>query len=127
MAGPKILIIDDNDVFVNYLKALLEGDFPNIVRASDGEIGLGMAKSEAPNIILLDMIMPKMNGLEVAQALQEAPETLKIPILILTGTDFDATTQELLREQPNVRACLSKTCGPKTIIDLVAQTLAPAA
>ena len=67
--------------------------------------------------------MPRMNGLELLQALQEQPRTAAIPILILTNTQFDPQTKRLCEEFPSVKAFLSKGGGVKVMREQLSRFL----
>lgn len=81
----KILIIED-DVFLNELmaKKLLEEGF-DVLKAANGEEGLEQARQENPDLILLDLILPGMDGFEILEKLKEDQETSPIPVIILSN------------------------------------------
>ena len=89
----KILFIEDESVLQKTFEKTLKGEGYEIISALDGEIGLNLAKKEKPDLILLDLILPKINGFEVLKKLKEDPETKEIPVIILTNlermTDID--------------------------------------
>jgi len=93
----KILLIDDEEDFCFFVQGNLEntGDF-EVVYTGKGRKGVELAKSEKPDLILLDVVMPEMSGQEVAEELLEDPETKGIPIIFLTAIiskkDKDADT-----------------------------------
>lgn len=94
----KILAIDDNRDNLIALKAMVFDNLPGaeILLAFDGFSGLELAKSEDPNVILLDIIMPNMDGYEVCQAIKNIEELKTIPILFLTArTDIDSRVKAL--------------------------------
>jgi len=82
-AKPKILIVDDTKSIVAALKNLLR-DYETIV-AYDGEQGLELARSEKPDLILLDLMLPKVNGYEVCGLLKFDEQYKQIPIILLTS------------------------------------------
>jgi DNA-binding response OmpR family regulator len=83
----KILFIEDEASLQKTLGDALKGDGYQVVSALDGEIGLRLARSEKPDLILLDIILPKINGLEVLKMLKEDQETESIPVIILTNLE----------------------------------------
>jgi len=83
----KILFIEDESSLQKALGDVLRENNYEVVSALDGEIGLRLAKSEKPDLALLDIILPKMNGIEVLKALKEDPETRDIPVIILTNLE----------------------------------------
>ena len=95
MAAKKILIIDDEpDVLLVLGKRLTNAGY-DVVKAASGQAGLNKAKAERPDLIILDMMMPEMNGDEVAQELAIDRLTQSIPVLFLTAlfTKRDESTK----------------------------------
>lgn len=83
----KILFVEDESALQKALGDVLNQEGYQIINALDGEIGLRTAKTEKPDLILLDVILPKMSGFEVLKALKEDPETSAIPVIILTNLE----------------------------------------
>ena len=81
----KILIVDDKLEVVELVNATLEGEDYQVIDASDGREALEKIKREKPDLVLLDVIMPKMDGLEVLSEAKKDPKTKDIPIIILTA------------------------------------------
>jgi len=81
----KILIIDDETQFIELVQMRLEKSGYEIISANDGEEGLEKAKSEHPDMILLDVMMPKMDGYKVCGLLKNDERYSKIPIILLTA------------------------------------------
>jgi DNA-binding response OmpR family regulator len=82
---PLILIVDDNLTNLDILQARLEANNYKILTATDGEAGLAMAKEKQPDLILLDIMMPKMDGLEVCQHLRADSSLPFMPIILVTA------------------------------------------
>src|SRR5713226_3594527 len=82
---PKILLVEDNEMNRDMLSRRLERRGYQVVIAVDGEQGVAMAQSEAPDLILMDLSLPTLDGLEAARQLKAAPETQAIPIIALTA------------------------------------------
>lgn len=81
----KILVIDDSRLISHVAKTILSQRGHEVILAQDGLAGLQAAKSECPDLILLDLIMPVMDGYQVCQELKEEESTQKIPIIMLTS------------------------------------------
>ncbi|MDP2216814.1 MAG: response regulator [Methanolobus sp.] len=81
----KILIVDEEIDASTALKVALEAEGYNVIEALDGYEGIRKAKSENPDIILLDIMMPGMDGFEVCQLLKADPASMHIPIIMLTA------------------------------------------
>ncbi len=91
MVSYSVLIVEDeNDIRQNLAFSLKREGF-NIIEAADGEQALAAAMSKKPDIILLDLMIPKIDGLSVCKRLQAAPETENIPVIMLTakGEEID--------------------------------------
>ncbi|MBF0498883.1 MAG: response regulator [Candidatus Riflebacteria bacterium] len=91
MDPKKVLAADDEPHILRVVKDKLANAGFNVVTATDGAEALDTARRERPDIILLDVMMPKMNGFEVCRALRAEAEFSKIPILLLTarGQEID--------------------------------------
>ncbi|MBW1740106.1 MAG: diguanylate cyclase [Deltaproteobacteria bacterium] len=81
----KILVVDDSRLIAHVAKTILTKRGHDVIVAQDGLAGLEAAKSEKPNIILLDLIMPVMDGYQVCQQLKEESSTKEIPVIMLTS------------------------------------------
>lgn len=81
----KILIIEDDSFISDMYKIKLESESFEVVVAADGVQGLEAAGKEHPDLILLDVVMPKMDGFTVLQNLKEKPEVQNIPVIMLTN------------------------------------------
>ncbi len=80
----KILVVDDNVSLVRMLDGVLRRQDFAVVTAYDGEEAITVARSEQPDLIVLDIVMPKMDGYEVCLRLRDDPLTAGIPIILLT-------------------------------------------
>jgi DNA-binding response OmpR family regulator len=85
MSGEKILNIDDSPTVQRLIEMILSSQGYRVVLASDGEEGIVKAKSERPDLILVDFVMPKMNGYQVCKILKEDDEFKDIPIILVTS------------------------------------------
>ena len=81
----KILVVDDEKGIVSTLKMSLESDNYKVVEAYTGDGAIRKARSEAPDLILLDIMLPDMTGYEICNKLRKDPLTRSIPIIMLTG------------------------------------------
>ena len=80
----KILVVDDEPYIVELLKLRLESNGYEVLIADDGDTGLEKAETEKPDLILLDVMMPTINGVEVCRLLKENQFTKHIPVILLT-------------------------------------------
>ena len=82
---PKALVVDDESDAREFVRAILEPDGWEVVEAEDGEIGVQKAKEVQPDLAVLDVEMPNMNGFQVFTELIKLPETANTKIVMLTG------------------------------------------
>lgn len=125
----KILIVDDDPDIVDALYVLLEGEGYDVVSASDGEEGLDRIKEENPDLIILDLLMPKLDGYGVCKTLQD-PRWSKwkdIPILVLTSVREEASQRRYELEtgmRMDVDDYVEKPINPDVVMERVNKILA---
>ncbi|MEL7351683.1 MAG: response regulator [Cyanobacteria bacterium P01_A01_bin.116] len=122
MVAKRILIVDDDADIREATQLCLEimGEW-EVLKASNGPDGIAIARSEQPDAILLDMMLPGMDGLTILQRLREYVETQKIPIIILTAkaqSSEKKTFQDL-----KVASVITKPYDPLTISDQITSAL----
>jgi two-component system cell cycle response regulator len=86
----RVLVVDDLRPNVKLLEAKLTSEYFDVITASDGMTGLEMAKHDQPDIILLDVMMPGMDGFEVCEKLKADPATMHIPVIMVTALSDSA-------------------------------------
>lgn len=89
METAKILIVDDEPDILEFLQYNLEREGYTVVTASDGEAGIQLAERENPDLIILDIMMPKMDGVEVCRVLRSKPQFNQTVITFLTAREED--------------------------------------
>ncbi len=94
MSKAKILVVDDSETIVALLKSLLQKEDYEVITAVDGEQGLQLAREANPNLILLDLMLPKIDGYKVCRLLKFDETKKDIPIIMLTsrGAEEDKET-----------------------------------
>ena len=85
MPPATVLVVDDDPVILKLLEVNFEMEGFEVVRASDGAMGLERAREVLPDMVILDVMMPRMTGYEVAKALREDDLTARIPIIFVTA------------------------------------------
>ena len=123
MASKQILIIDDEADIREATQICLEitGQWV-VLKASNGPEGIAIAKTATPDAILLDIMMPEMDGLAILQKLQEHAETRKIPVIILTAKAQSSEQRQF--SQLNVSSVIAKPYDPMTLSDQISTALA---
>jgi DNA-binding response OmpR family regulator len=82
----RILVIENDVAFLDLLRVHLTGAGHEVVTAEDAALGLRAVIEDAPDVIILDIFVPYLNGIEVLEALRTDPATAPIPVIVLTGT-----------------------------------------
>jgi DNA-binding response OmpR family regulator len=116
---PVVLIAEDDASVRLAMEVALQYEGFNVVTAEDGEKALDIARREKPDVILLDHLMPRMDGKEVLEALRKSDATSGIPVLVLTGMD---------RGEPDEWAgaeFLGKPFSPDELVDRIRGALDP--
>ena len=90
----KVLVVDDDPVIVRLLKVNFEMEGYEVATAADGEEGLAAARADRPDIVVSDIMMPKLDGLALAAALKTDPALAGVPVILLSAkaqhADIDA-------------------------------------
>ncbi len=82
---PKILLVEDNEMNRDMLSRRLMRKGYDVIIAVDGQLGVDMARAEAPDLVLMDMSLPVLDGWEATRRLKSTPETRPIPVIALTA------------------------------------------
>ena len=86
---PKILVVDDEPTVRSFVRYSLRGADFEVIEATGGTDALAMIRSSRPDIVLLDIRMPGMDGVDVLRHLRKSPATKSLPVIFLTGTTLD--------------------------------------
>ena len=119
MAKRKILIVDDEPDFLEIMSARLEADDYEVTTAANGEAALNYVKNDKPDAVLLDILMPGIDGLEVLKRIRKMDESLPVYIITAFSTDerfkeanklgasgFIVKTDDLAKEVENITSAL---------------------
>ncbi len=87
--GTRVLVVDDNPDSLVIVRGLLEPRGYEVEEASSGPQALELIRARRPDIVLLDVMMPEMSGLEVLQKIKENPETALLPVILVTAKTAD--------------------------------------
>ncbi len=120
----KVLVADDEERALVLVAAILENiGGIELLFARDGEEAFGMARRQNPDVLVLDVLMPKMNGYEVCLALKGDPATAHSKVIMLTGLDQEFDRQKALHEV-GADAYFSKPFSPMALLEKVDRLLA---
>lgn len=118
---PRIMIVDDSPTEIHVLKTVLEKQKYEVISAESGEQGVEMAKAEMPDLILMDIVMPGLNGFQATRQISKAPETANIPIIIVTTKDQETDRVWGLRQ--GAKDYLTKPIDEKLLISKIKELL----
>jgi len=117
----KILIVDDEMYILNILDFSLESEGFQVVTASNGEEALTKALEVQPDLIVLDVMMPKIDGFEVCRALKNKAETKKIPVILLTAKDREKDREK--GEEVGADVYMTKPFSPSRLIGQILELM----
>ena len=117
----KILIVDDEADIIEILQFVLESNGYECITAFDGEEGLKLAREANPDLIILDVMMPKMNGYKISRLLKYDAKYKNIPILMLTARSQD--TDKALGEETGADEYITKPFQIENIVETVKKYL----
>ena len=121
MSKAKILVIEDNPKNMKLMRLVLHSQGYQILEAADGEEGLNVIATERPDLIILDMQLPGISGLEVAQAVRSSQQTESVPILAVTAYAMKGDRERLL--EAGCDASLPKPIGVADLLNTVERML----
>ena len=116
----KILIVEDEEILAKVLQEKFEKEDFKTVLAVDGELAISLAKSTRPNLIILDLILPKKSGFEGLKELKDDPELKTIPVIVLSNLGQDeeikralalGATDYLVKTQHPIKEVIEKVKG----------------
>jgi len=118
----KILVVDDSPTEVHVLQTILEKNGHEVIVAESGEAGIVTAKETLPDVVLMDVVMPGMNGFQATRQLSKQPETANIPVIIVTTKDQE--TDKVWAMRQGAKDYIVKPVQEKALIERVNLALA---
>jgi two-component system cell cycle response regulator DivK len=122
MKHPSVLYVEDNEYNRKIVRQLLSRTTYRLREAVDGEAALGMVREERPDLVLMDVQLPKMSGLDVTRALRTDPATADVPIIVVTSFALSGDDQRALAA--GASAYIAKPYSPRELLALIQQFLA---
>jgi len=119
--GKRILVAEDDQVIQALVRSLLEHAGLQVSIAQDGAVAVGMAEADAFDLILMDLIMPKLSGIEATQAIRAMGGYQRVPILATTARAFEHDRDECL--QAGINAHIAKPFTPDLLLNAVLEWL----
>jgi len=121
VAKKKVLVVDDEPNVRRLLRNILSKNF-DILEAEDGSQAITVAKTQQPNVILMDMMMPKMDGLTACHMIKNDPATKAIPVIMVTATNFELNIK--LSEQMGASGYVTKPFSTQELFSKINEVLA---
>lgn len=118
----RVLIIDDSPTETYKLTSMLEKNGHVVLTADNGEAGIALAQKELPDVVLMDIVMPGLNGFQATRQLAKSPETAHIPVIIVTTKDQE--TDRVWGMRQGAKAYLTKPIQPDVLMSAMAQAMA---
>lgn len=119
----KILIVEDDPLIIRLYEKIFTFEGFEVALATDGEEGFAKALSEKPTLIVLDIMMPKMNGLDLLLKLKNDPQTQKIPVVMLTNLAGSHDAERALSDGA-VKYIVKSEFTPKQVVNMIKEILA---
>ncbi len=124
-AGMKILIVEDDAIIADLYQRKFISEHFTVELAGDGSTAMESLKSHQPDVVLLDLQLPQVNGIEVLKFIRATPELSALPVVVFTNAYLGSMVQSAWKAGAN--RCLTKAiCTPRQVVDVVKLTLAEA-
>ena len=121
MSGKTILYVEDNEMNRQIVRDLLKRTTYKLIEAFDGEAGVAMALEHRPDLILMDIQLPKISGMEATRRLRADPTTANTPIVTITS--FALSGDEQKAKEAGATAYLAKPYSPRDLMALIRRIL----
>ncbi len=121
MESKKVLVVDDEIHIVHVVAIKLRSNGFDVITASNGAEAYELACSQKPDIIVSDLQMPVMNGLELVDKVRQNDQTKQIPVIMLTGRSFSLDREQ--KERLNIAECIGKPFSPRELLKKIEEIL----
>jgi len=117
MSQKKILLVEDNEFNRKIVRDLLAKQPYDLLEAHDGEAGVEAARRDKPDVIVMDVQLPKLSGLDATRAIRAEPETANIPIIVVTSFALSGDDEKAM--DAGASAYLAKPYSPRQLLDTI--------
>jgi two-component system, cell cycle response regulator DivK len=117
MSQKKILLVEDNEFNRKIVRDLLARQPYDLLEAYDGEAGVEAARRDKPDVIVMDVQLPKLSGLDATRAIRAEPETAGIPIIVVTSFALSGDDKKAM--DAGASAYLAKPYSPRQLLDTI--------
>jgi len=113
----RVLVVDDSPTEMHIITEMLKKHGHEVITANDGREGISAAKKEGPDLILMDVVMPNLNGFKATRALSKDSETKHIPVIILSNKSMP--TDKMWGEKQGAKDYLFKPIDEKALMNTI--------
>ncbi len=114
---PKVLVVDDSPTEIFQFKEMLEKAGFEVITATNGREGVQMAVEEQPDIVLMDIVMPDMNGFQATRQISRGADTKHIPVIIVSSKNQD--TDKVWGERQGAKGYVTKPVDTKELVSVM--------
>ena len=113
----KVLVVDDSPTEVHQFKQMLEGLGHEVIVAENGQDGVAMAASEQPDVVLMDIVMPGMNGFQATRQMTRGAETKHIPVIIVSSKNQE--TDKVWGHRQGAKGYITKPVDTQELVNMM--------
>ena len=117
----KVLIVDDSPTQLQGLRLIVERMGHQVVTADDGAHGVAVAKKEIPDLVLMDVVMPNLNGFQATRQISKDPKTSHIPVILVTTKDQE--TDKVWGMRQGAKAYITKPINEDQLVQTIQEIL----
>jgi two-component system, cell cycle response regulator DivK len=117
MSGKTILYVEDNEYNLKIVRQLLSRTSYKLIEATDGEQGVATALRDIPDLILMDIQLPKLSGLDATRRLRTDPKTAHVPIVVITSFALSGDSEKA--KEAGASAYLAKPYSPRELLAMI--------
>jgi two-component system cell cycle response regulator DivK len=117
MSDKTVLYVEDNEYNLKIVRQLLARTSYRLIEAVDGQLGVETARRELPDLILMDIQLPKLSGLDATRMLRADPKTAAIPIIVITSFALSGDDQKA--KDAGASAYLAKPYSPRELLQMI--------
>jgi twitching motility two-component system response regulator PilH len=118
----KVLVVDDSPEDVKRASTMLQKAGHEVLTATNGIAGVALAEKEQPDLILMDVVMPELNGFQATRQLSKGASTSNIPVIVVSGKDQETDKAWAMRQ--GAKAYLTKLLEQKALFDAIDRVMA---
>jgi DNA-binding response OmpR family regulator len=120
-----VLIVEDDHYVLDFLKFMLQQQGFEVLTAADGLDGLAIIQSQAPGLVVLDLMLPRMDGFSILKKMGEEAGTAKIPVVVVSAYTSSESTRRMVQTQSNVQGIFTKPVRSKEFVAKLKEILGP--